>query len=41
MQETYKRIRDQEQAKNGLVILKAIYGDSEEIANLDSEYVTV
>lgn len=39
MQETYKRIKEQEQAKNGLVILKAIYGNSEEIADLDNEYV--
>lgn len=37
MQETYKRIKEQEEAKNGLVILKAIYGDSEQIANLEAD----
>lgn len=39
MQETYKRIKEQEQTKNGLVILKGIFGNADEIANLDTEYV--
>lgn len=37
MQETYKRIKEQEEAKKGLVILQALYGNSEEIANFESE----
>ncbi|XP_035211787.1 dnaJ homolog subfamily C member 11-like isoform X2 [Stegodyphus dumicola] len=39
MEETYKRIRAQEEAKNGLIILQAIYGNSEEISNLEPDHI--
>lgn len=36
MQETYRRIKEQE-SRNGLIILQAIYGNAEEISNISSE----
>lgn len=37
MQETYRRIKSEEERKNGLVIKLAVYGSAENITNLNLE----
>ncbi|XP_054714168.1 dnaJ homolog subfamily C member 11-like [Uloborus diversus] len=39
MQETYRRIKSQEEERNGLIISQAIYGSAEELSNLDSDTI--
>ncbi|XP_042899437.1 dnaJ homolog subfamily C member 11 [Parasteatoda tepidariorum] len=39
MQETYKRIVEEEKRKNGLIITMAIYGNTDSISNLNMEQI--